>query len=150
MKHYPQTCSLTDAWEQSHRLVVQRRCCASRLGRDFSNMLHQFIGYMALYGRGDGVARRHITVLGGNNMCFDSELSENASVDSVSEHHFLFASAPPDDFTRLPTVSGDRPRGRQPWRNIVGVAGQPVRRPLGYQYDNPACSVKCSLPTLGY
>ena len=44
----------------------------------------------------------------------DSDLSENAGVDSV-------AVAPADEFTSVSTLSGDKPRGWQTWRTIVGM-----------------------------
>ena len=88
-----------------------------------------------------------ITPLEVKKCASDSDMSEGVGLDSVTEHQFSVAIAPPVDFTKVPTVSGDRPRGLQSWRTIVGVAGQPEGRPLGYRYDSPACFGVCSLPT---
>ena len=97
---------------------------------------------MALYDRDVGSPMHNITAPEAKKCATSSDHSEGVGVDSVTEHHFSAAIAPPDEFTNVITVSGDRPRGRQSWRTSVGMADQPERRPPGYHYDNPVCFVK--------
>ena len=84
---------------------------------------------------GDGISRHNSTAPEAMKSASDSDLSENAGVDSV-------AVAPADEFTSVSTLSGDKPRGWQTWRTIVGMAGQPERMPPSYRYDNPVIFVK--------
>ena len=69
-------------------------------------------------------------------------------MDAVTEHLFSVAIAPPNEFTNVRTISGDKLEGRQPWRSIVDLAGQAERRPPGYCYDKLVCFVDyaCPLP----
>ena len=99
--------------------------------------LHHVIGYMAFYDLDDGIPTQKTTASEATECVSDSSNSENAGVDSVTEHQLSVAIAPLDEFTNVPTVSGVRPRRRQTWRTIVGMAGQPEKRTPGYRYDNP-------------
>ena len=111
-------------------------------GMALAELLYHATGYMALCDRDDGISRHKITAQEAMKSASDSDLSENAEVDSVIEHQLSVAVAPPDEFTDVSTVSGGKPRGRQTWRTIVGMAGQPERGPPCYRYDNLVIFVK--------
>ena len=92
-------------------------------------------GYLALCDREDGSPWHIITSEDAIKAASESDHSDGAGMDAVTEHQFSVATAPPHEFTNVRTVSGDKPEGRQPWRSIVGLAGPAERRPPGYRYD---------------
>ena len=112
-----------------------------------ANLLHHFIGYMALFDRDAGFPRQIITASEAMSCASYSDHSEGAGLDSVTKHQPLVTIAPLDEFTNVQTVSGDIPRRRQAWRTSVELAGQPERRPPGCRNDNPVCFVYCATPT---
>ena len=105
-------------------------------------------GYLALYDREDGSPWHIITSEDAIKAASESDHSDGAGMDAVTEHQFSVAIAPPNEFTNVRTISGDKLEGRQPWRSIVGLAGQAERRPPGYCYDKLVCFLEyaCPLP----
>ena len=78
------------------------------MGKGLGRPLHHVIGYMALYDRDDGTPRQKTTASDGMQCVSDADNSEHPFLVAIAP----VALAPPGEFTNVPTMNGDKPRGR--------------------------------------
>ena len=90
-----------------HRLGVKGRSSAGRLGECLGKLLDHVIVYMALFDGDDGVPWQKIKSTEAKTCASDSDHSDGAGPDFVTQHQLTVAVAPPKEFTNVPTANGD-------------------------------------------